>query len=494
MRIILLIQFIFLFTHISITSYAQNYDQIENSLTYYLGVKGETAEKFNITERMNYHDVPGVTVAIVENDEIAWVKSYGVKSTANGEAVTKDTVFQSASISKPLSAIAALRLVEEGLLSLDEPINNYLKRWKISENELTKEKPVTLRMILTHTAGLTISGFPGYGHNVELPTLVQIVSGKDPANTDEVFVENLPGSKWNYSGGGYTIAQMAMEDVTGLKFPEIMQKYVIEPFGMEHSSYEINLSDEKLQNIAFAHDYKGQPINDNPIESYHLYPEMAAASLWTNPTDLAKALKQVNKIYHQKDGSILSKEMATELFKIHQNNWGIGFRVFQHDNNIMEFGHTGSNEGYKANFTGYTDGRGILMLTNGENGGRVMNEIFYGASNVLNWSENPVEIKETVEITNAIKSTYHGTYTLKEGTPKHPAALLNTKTVSLNNTSDGLFITFGDFIKSMKLYRDVQEDSKNVYFVLSGHKFTLDKNDQGLNTVTFAGRTYIISD
>lgn len=491
MKIKIWLKILLLLTQAPLFASAQDYNDIENSLTYYLAIEGEIPERYNILDRLKKHNIPAVSVAIILNNEITWAKSWGIKDVSTDEPVNTETLFQAASVSKPLSAIAAMRLVEEGLLSLDDPINNYLKRWKIPENDFTKITPVTLRMILTHTAGLSITGFPGYKHNQELPSITNILNGVSPANTNAVIVDQEPDTEWRYSGGGYTIAQLAMEDVTGLSYPEIMKKYVLDPFGMENSTYEINLTNNVIKKIAYAHDSNGDVFGSNKDGKYHLYPEMAAASLWTNPTDLAKAAIHTNYIYAQSSNSILNKTSSKELFKIHKGDWGIGYDINHYNNGAISFSHTGSNEGYKANFIAYTDGRGIFMMTNGDNGTRIMNEIFYGISNTLKWPENPVEVRKVTPIPSNIMNDYRGTFILDENEKENVASLLNTIDLTIHTTNEEMLITYGDFIKSMKLYHDQKQEKDDIYFVLSGHEFSLNEDENGLKTVTFYGRKYI---
>lgn len=193
------------------------------------------------------------------------------------------TLFQAGSISKPVAALAALRLVEQGKLSLDEDVNAKLVSWKVPGNEFTKEQKVTLRRLLTHSAGLTVHGFPGYAAGAQVPTLVQVLNGEKPANTPAIRVDTVPGRLWRYSGGGYTIMQQLLIDVTQKSFPELMRQLVLEPAGMKHSTYEQPLPPARAGEAATAHDANGQPVKGQ----FHTYPEMAAAGLWTTPTDLA---------------------------------------------------------------------------------------------------------------------------------------------------------------------------------------------------------------
>ncbi|HEX4097400.1 MAG TPA: serine hydrolase domain-containing protein, partial [Caulobacteraceae bacterium] len=164
--------------------------------------KGEAAEHHSLAEEMARLHVPGVSVAFVRDGRIAWVRGYGVKSVG-GSPVTPDTLFQAASISKPLTALAVLRLVEMGRLDLDTNVNRYLKTWKVGANAFTAQKPVTIRGLLTHTAGVTVHGFPGYSAGEPVPTLTQVLDGVLPANSPPLWVDTTPGTIWRYSGGGY---------------------------------------------------------------------------------------------------------------------------------------------------------------------------------------------------------------------------------------------------------------------------------------------------
>ena len=156
--------------------------RVEGGISRAIQVRGQEPERFSIQERMTFYHVPGVSVAVLEGGRIAWTKGYGVKDVDTGEPVTPQTLFQAASISKPVAATAALRLVEEGLLDLDAPVNDYLKRWKIPDNEFTREHPVTLKHLLTHTGGLTVHGFPGYALTDEVPTTLEVLDGAGPAS------------------------------------------------------------------------------------------------------------------------------------------------------------------------------------------------------------------------------------------------------------------------------------------------------------------------
>src|SRR5246127_2408406 len=201
--------------------------------------KGEAPVRLDIEKLMRLYNVPGLSVAVIEGYKVAWVKAYGVTEPGGTMPVTPRTLFQAGSISKPVAAAGMLALVQEGKLSLDEDVNQKLKSWKVPENEFTKEQKVTLRRLASHSAGLTVHGFPGYDVDEKVPSLVQILNGEKPkANTSEIRVDFVPGTKWRYSGGGITIEQLLMMDVSGRPFPALMKELVLDKAGMKDSTYE----------------------------------------------------------------------------------------------------------------------------------------------------------------------------------------------------------------------------------------------------------------
>src|SRR5229473_778871 len=262
----------------------QKIQHVENGLQRAVTIQGQPAPKMIIAERMKHYKVPGVSVAVIEAGKLEWAREYGVTSVGGGKPVNAETLFQAASISKHVAAMVALRLVEQGKLSLDEDVNLKLRSWKVPENEFTKDQKVTLRRLASHSAGLTVHGFPGYDVDDKIPTLVQIFNGEKPANTAPIRVDFVPGTDERYSGGGITIEQQLMIDVSGKQFPALMKETVLDKVGMSDSSYEQPLP---LARAAFT---AGGTYGDGKLVhgKWHVYPEMAAAGLWTTPTDLAK--------------------------------------------------------------------------------------------------------------------------------------------------------------------------------------------------------------
>lgn len=204
---------------------------VESSLIPPVRFEGEPA--WNIKSRMEFYQVPGVSIAVIKNAEILWSKTYGFADLDSKTPVRSNTLFQVASMSKPVSAYAALKEVELGKLASNADVNLYLKSWKIPENNWTRAKNVTLKNIISHTAGLTVSGFPGYRTTDPIPTAVEVLSGLKPANTPMVYVDKLPGLNFRYSGGGYTVLQQMLVDIEGKDYSSIMEEKVLSPLGMK---------------------------------------------------------------------------------------------------------------------------------------------------------------------------------------------------------------------------------------------------------------------
>jgi len=211
--------------------------RIENGLLPGILIKGRPLHEMRLIDKMEHYKVPGVSIAFFSQGKILWTRAYGYADVSRKNAVTAETLFQAASISKSISALAALRLVQSGKVDLDEDVNVKLKGWIVPDNEFTKEQKVTLRRILSHSAGLTVPGFPGYAAGDHLPTIVQILDGQSPANTSAVKVDVVPGTIWRYSGGGYTVMQLLLTNVTNDSFPDILDREVLRPLGMSHSTF-----------------------------------------------------------------------------------------------------------------------------------------------------------------------------------------------------------------------------------------------------------------
>ena len=374
-------------------------------------VKGAPEPGTPLAERMRVHHTPGVSVAVLNEGQIEWARGWGVLEEGRAEPVTPHTRFQAASISKPVAAMAALRLVRDGKLSLDEDVNAKLASWKVPDNELTASERVTLRRILSHTAGLTVHGFPGYASTAPVPSLVQVLDGTKPANTAPVRVDILPGSQWRYSGGGYTVLQQLLVDVAHRPFPEIMRDLVLQPLGMADSTYEQPVPASVRPVAASAHDPNGKPIAGHS----HTYPEMAAAGLWTTPTDLAKFAIGVRQALAGKS-KVLSDAVAKEMLTAGQGGYGLGLSI-SGTGAARRFGHGGSNAGFKCQLVAYVEsGQGAVVMTNGDGGGRLANEILRTLAAEYNWPDYPRPKEKTLALVpTGVLEAYAGRYELRPG-------------------------------------------------------------------------------
>jgi CubicO group peptidase (beta-lactamase class C family) len=221
-------------------------------------IQGEAPTTTKLVDRMATLRVPGVSIAVIHAGKIEWARGFGVASIG-GADVNSNTLFQAASISKAVTAMAVLSLVQEGKIDLDKDVNQYLRTWKVPANSLTDKAKVTTRELLTHTAGMTVHGFPGYASDAPLPTLVQVLNGEKPANTPAIVVDMVPGTEWRYSGGGFVVAQLLLQDVTGEPFPAFMKEKVLGPAGMGHSTFEQPLPQRRIGEAATAYRQNGQP-------------------------------------------------------------------------------------------------------------------------------------------------------------------------------------------------------------------------------------------
>jgi CubicO group peptidase (beta-lactamase class C family) len=343
---------------------AARIQRVENGIPPISLGPNEAPVRLSLPELMKIYKVPGLSVAVIDDFKIAWAKAYGVTEAGSDTPVTVHTLFQAGSISKPVAATGALYLVEHGKLSLDENVNDKLKTWQVPENEFTKDQKVTLRRLLSHSAGLTVHGFPGYEVGAPIPTLVQILNGEKPANTAPVRVDFVPGTKARYSGGGITIEQQLIIDVTGEPFPQFMRETVFDKIGMNDSTYEQPLPPARAAMAATASHADGMVVPGK----WHIYPEMAAAGLWTTPTDLGKFAIETALSKQGKANHILSEAMTRERLNPQIENIGLGFFLGD-GGNPAEFGHDGDDEGFQARLIMFADsGKGVALMVNSDAG------------------------------------------------------------------------------------------------------------------------------
>ncbi|MEJ7619052.1 MAG: serine hydrolase domain-containing protein [Pyrinomonadaceae bacterium] len=376
--------------------------------------RSDTLDEF-ITDQIQQRQIPSLSLAIIQDGKIVKAQGYGVTEKGGRTPVTASTLFQAGSISKPLAALGALRLVQQGRLSLDEDVNFKLKTWKVPENEFTNEQKVTLRRLLSHSAGLSVHGFPGYAVNEPVPTLVQILNGEKPANTAAVRVEAVPGSQWKYSGGGYTLMQLMMEDVTGQPFPQLMRETVLGPLGMNNSTFEQPLPADKAKATATGY-YRDRTAVEG---KWHIYPEMAAAGLWTTASDLASFAINVQLALAGKSDKVLSSQMTRQMLTREQT-WDSGLGVFlQGSGKTLRFGHNGRDEGFDAALIAYAEiGQGAVIMINANDNSRMVgSRILAAIAREYRWSDYPIYTRPdrpTTKVEVQALKAYTGRYEFYE--------------------------------------------------------------------------------
>ena len=336
-----------------------------------------------VAELMERFEVPGVSVAVIDNFNIHWAKGYGISDVETGMAVDTATMFQAASISKPVAAMATVRAAQDGLFSLDDDINDILRSWSLDGGGFTDERPVTPRGLTSHTSGLGDGfGFPGYAPGMPLPTTVQIIEGHELSNVGPVFMEREPLTFYEYSGGGVTLMELALSEVRGMPFEELMSTYVLDPIGMSRSSYEQPISAENDLGAARAHDAEGQSKG----AKWHVYPELAAAGLWTTPSDLARFAIDVQKTVRGGDGAVLNSRLVGEMLRpVGVGPYAVGFSISRMGEGWY-FGHGGSNWGFRARLLAHTaKGYGFVIMTNADSGGGLIEEMSRRIQNAYSW-------------------------------------------------------------------------------------------------------------
>lgn len=460
---------------------SQKIHQLEKALAtpiQFKGLPGGDA-KFSLLDRMAHYKVPGVSIALIEYGEIAWVKTWGVKNAEEQTPLTPDTLFQAASISKQVAALAALQLVESGHLSLDKPINYFLKRWQLPENEFTQQQPVTLTHLLSHTAGTTVHGFRGYAQEEVQPNAIQVLNGEECAASDPVVVDTLPGTQFRYSGGGTTVVQVAMEDVSAKPFAQIMEEQVLKPSGMTLSSFEQPLPEPMQQNVACGHLSEGQLVPGK----WHNYPTQAAASLWCTPSDLAKFSLSVLGAWRGEEGAILSKTLCDQYLTEHKNAWGLGPRLFVQDGKTIGFHHGGANEGYRCNSLAFLDGRGAVIMTNSDQGDALLGEIMAAAAEVYDWPECHSKEREWLPLPAKDQARFTGSFVLTyEG---------ETYETIIHYKDQGLAISCPITSFPNPFYCISQEESGAVFMSSSGAQVQFTVNDEGQSVITIFGNPFI---
>src|SRR3990167_1661353 len=456
---------------------------VELGLKPRMQIVGQTPPDMDIMQRMQHYHIPSVSVAFIE-EGVIHAKTYNLSPT---DSVTTNTLFQAVSISKPVAAVVALKLVEMGILNLDQNVNDVLTRWKLPASDFTTTEPVTLRKLLSHTAGLNMHGFEGYSSETEtLPTLPQILSGETPANSGAVRSKKTPGEECIYSGGGTTIVQLLIEDavkkykeqhlgfvgVVGNSFQELAKELVFDPLEMHQSTYQIiRPGDAHDGAIAKAHNPVGQVIPGG----WHLYPESTAAGLWTTPSDLMRFVLGVQT------NRVLSEETSRVMLTRQMNSdFGLGFAL---DPTGVQFSHSGVNEGFQNLMAGFSNAQqGVAIMVNSDNGLQLIEEMTPTLAAVFEFPEGhqfKPDVRQAITIDPSILKQKEGAFEVR---------LERGELVRFTFTENRgqLFVSapfptpMSPIIKKFELY----PESGTRFFSLSG-QFSIDVAQDGLSVTVF---------
>ncbi|MEM5516032.1 serine hydrolase domain-containing protein [Henriciella sp. AS95] len=336
---------------------------IEAEIVPAITIVGETRP--TLVERMAHFRAPQVSVAVWRDGTLDWAQGYG-------EGADADTLFQAASLSKAVSATGIVTLAMKRGVSLDDDISDQLDGLDLAALN-PDGVPITLRGLLSHTNGATVGGFPGYAAGEPLPTNLEVITGTGTANTEAVRIEANPDGNFSYAGGGFQLAQYWAESVSGEDFAVLMDRLVLEPVGMTQSTFEMPPPETwtKDGNVAPAYDFGGEPIEGG----WHTYPELAAAGLWTTPTDYGRFAVALSKAMTGETGTGIDVEVAREVTTPVSEGYGLGIGTREKDGEII-LSHSGSNMGYKTYFEAWP-GRGdaIVVMTGAQGGFPLVTDI-----------------------------------------------------------------------------------------------------------------------
>ena len=407
-------------------------ERVLSGLRAPIAVKGQPPERSTLAEEMAQSHLPGISVAVIDNDQIVWARGFGVKEAGRTDPVTTSTLFQAQSISKAVTATATLVLVNSGRLSLDKSPNVYLKSWKLPYNEYQAHEKVTLRRILSHSSGLNVGSFAGYQPGEPLPSLLEILNGEKPANNPPIRVDFTPGSKSRYSGGGAEVMQQLLMDVTGQQFPELMKRLVLTPVGMTSSTYEQPLPQTRWAEAASGHDGEGAVIKGKWL----IQPQIAAGGLWTTPTDLAKWALAITRAWKGEQNELFSKRTATEMLTVQKAPYGLGVEV-QGAGPSLEFSHGGSNLGFRAQVVMFPAvGKGAVIMANGDRADWVIGNLIRSIASEYHWPALTQTEREVVPLSTTQLDALVGVYSLPPG----PSG--EVVTYEISRTGNRLFAEF----------------------------------------------------
>ncbi len=335
---------------------------------------GKAAERMDLKAAMKALKVPSLSVALINDGRISYAHAWG--------DATPQTLYQAASLSKIVAAVAALRIAELGALDLDRSVNDDEFIWRAPENDLTAGHPVTLRNLLSMTAGLNVPGYQGYEPDARLPTLPEILSGEPPSNSPAVEVVERPDTVFAYSGGGFEVVQALVESKTRAPFAQAAPELVFRRIGLKDSVFAQPPDDSMKRRLAFGHDSDGRKLPGG----WRVMPELAAGGLWSTPSDMARLIIEISRAARGERSALMGTRAAAEMFTPQNHGpYGLGLRI-SGSGEVFAVEKRGQNPGYQSYLLLFPQtGQGIVAMSNSDNGSTLISALIRRAAEAYGW-------------------------------------------------------------------------------------------------------------
>ena len=380
-------------------------NQLENKIRSQVRFLGEPEAFHSITHKMSEYKIPALSLAVIQQGEIAWADIYQNRAFSKAHTLNCNSLFQAASLSKPVTVMAAVRMHSAGEIDLDNNIQNYLKNFTLPPGKQTADNPVTLRNIFSHTSGITPGGYQGYITNIALPSDIDILKGNAGTNSPAITVSTPPNETLAHSGGAYTLAEVVLQDIFQNEFASIMKKWILDPAEMKHSDFTQPLPAAKHKLVAKGYTHAGTVL----AGGWRNHPEQAAAGLWSNSIDMAKFLVEIYKGYQGK--SIIFSRSDIQALINHERDGHIYGFIVNHSGDDISITHYGGNAGYNTGMTiSLTTGNGLAYLTNSENGWKLGRDLLLSASHTYNWNAFKQTVVQKKQVTSDVLQTLQGKY------------------------------------------------------------------------------------
>ena len=450
---------------------AENVEKIEPKLIPAFVINGIDSKNLTIEEGMKKYKVPAVSIAFFDKGKIKWTETYGTISKNNSKLVNEQTLFQAASISKPLTSLGVMKLVQAGEVMLDENVNKYLNGWNLQNEDYEVTEKTTLRHLLSHSAGITDLGFEGYQQGTNLPTLLQVLNGESSANSKKIIQKSVAGKSWKYSSGGFAIIQKLIEGLSNDSFQNYMEREVFNPIGMKVSTFNQHLTERLKENVAFGHDGEGNTIEGN----WRLHPAQAAAGLWTTPSELAQFAISLQEAFSGQSQQLLYQKTMQTMLEKQLGDWGLGIDISNKDN-VLRFMHGGANGGYRCHLVAEANmGQGVVIMTNGVGGESLIQDLLRGISKEYDWNIYKPREKSVVRLSNSQKEKLTGKYFMVDN---------NQVIVDISKIERGLKVlqTWNG-----QSYRILPEESLQFFRETDGISIEFKENNEGKALTFLAG-------